>query len=776
MNDTSFHLLAIDSSKKYLQYLKEKNKGLAVTEVSHIAIYGDEAFLYLRGRLSPAGLDSLKLRIYADEFETDVICPVEYHSEKGVLILHPHKKFLETLPIGRCQHVSVISDLRFLVERVRDWYLAPRPPAHLPKFPSGVTPPALSDMAGGTPTSEQHSTVCNVMTTPFSYVWGAPGTGKTRFVLANCVLAYLRQNKQVLLTAPTNNALEQMLSGVLEVLRPCGIPVSCVYRFGIPSASFAAKYPDACEQRSVEARKAALQAEIDDLNRQYRTATSYISMQSDLFQLKEFYQHFCAISAQYQADSVPEDEITAARTTVKQTEEELNDLRLTIQELSIWFDSFPGRLSRFFRPSLYSEKSSLLNKSTRKSGEVEQAYTSTVQQLNQMEAVTQAAALNYYTQLDALRKQYDKAFQDSPIPALVPPTAASLDAFPAHLQCAYETLKVKAEKMPNPGTVDLVGMLKRLDALIAELKKLDANTEARWVNVRVWAMTMDRFIALNNTPSDFEPAHVFMDEAAYCSLIKSYTLLSLGRPVTLLGDHAQLPPVCEMNDHDLQYSFHPGFLWAQSAIHLDSVFELTEEELYGDYRASAEPRFYNLQVNRLSITHRFGPRLSHILSDFIYKGFLTSARSNETDIKYIHAPSSPTDEKRTSKTECDTICSLARQLTELGIDFAILTPYKAQVALLSKSMPTLSASGRIMTIHAAQGREFHTVIFSVVDTTNKFFTDSHNPIGRAVLNTAISRVKANLVLALDYDYWRTQKRQLIGRLLDISTDYFKNVS
>lgn len=292
MNDTSFHLLAIDSSKKYLQYLKKSNKGLAVTEVSSITKHGGEAFLYLRGRLSPAGFDSLKLRIYADEFGTDVIHPVEYHSEKGILILHPKEEFLSILPTGQCRHVSAVSDLRFLVERVHDWYMAARSPTHLPKSASGITPPGLPDMAGGIPTAEQYSAVCDVLTTPFSYVWGAPGTGKTRFVLANCVLAYLRQNKQVLLTAPTNNALEQMLSGVLEVLRPCGIPVSCVYRFGIPSAGFAAKYPDACEQRSVEARKASRTAEIDDLNQQYKAATAYASMQSAFSKIKDFIKIF----------------------------------------------------------------------------------------------------------------------------------------------------------------------------------------------------------------------------------------------------------------------------------------------------------------------------------------------------------------------------------------------------------------------------------------------------------------------------------------------------
>lgn len=131
-----------------------------------------------------------------------------------------------------------------------------------------------------------------------------------------------------------------------------------------------------------------------------------------------------------------------------------------------------------------------------------------------------------------------------------------------------------------------------------------------------------------------------ISEAAYCSLIKGYTLLSLGRPVTLLGDHAQLPPVCEMSERILNRAFCPEFLWAQSTVHLDSVFQNSALEIYEEYRCSSSPCFVNLQLNVLSVTHRFGPQLSSILSDFIYDQGLTSAKSDlilvlDSDYWYI---------------------------------------------------------------------------------------------------------------------------------------------
>lgn len=768
MDDCSFRRMAVDSAQRYFQYLVQEDKGIIMTEVSSVEKRGEEAFLHLRGHLSPAGLESLKLRIYADEFETREIVPVEYHSEHGVLVLHPLESIYKRLPSGPCQHISIISDLRFLVERVRNWYdNKDRPPIILPAQEPNVSIPLLSDMAGGMPTQEQYSAVCNVLTTPFSYVWGAPGTGKTRFVLANCVLAYLREDKQVLLTAPTNNALEQMLSGVLDVLCSCGISASCVYRFGIPSASFAAKYPDACEQRSVETRKAALTAKLDTLRQQYKSVVSYQETQAALSKTAEFVKRLDAITDEYQASSVPEHKLNFARRDVDRLQEAVDKLEESTQTLTIWLDSFPGRMARFFRPDIYSEKQSLLKSSARNLEQAMPQYAAAKQRLDQLNEAAQAAFHHYHEQLERIYIQFVDTFQTAPaLESFVSPQI-SIEDFPAKLRTVYDAIKAKAQSIPVSDGTDINELAKRARTLKAELDRLNENREARWEGVRVWAMTMDRFIVFSNAPPTFLPSHIFMDEAAYCSLIKGYTLLSLGRPVTLLGDHAQLPPVCEMSERILNRGFCPEFLWAQSAIHLGSVFQKSEFELYEDYQHANPPSFVDLQLNTLSVTHRFGPRLSGILSDFIYSHGLTSAKSEETSIKYVHAPASRKDKKRTSSAECEAICFLAKELSDQGIDFAVLTPYKKQVARLAKAMPNHASAGRITTVHAAQGREFHTVILSVVDTTDKFFVASSNPIGRSVLNTAISRVKSSLILVLDAEYWGTQKQELIGHLLQL---------
>lgn len=88
----------------------------------------------------------------------------------------------------------------------------------------------------------------------------------------------------------------------------------------------------------------------------------------------------------------------------------------------------------------------------------------------------------------------------------------------------------------------------------------------------------------------------------------------------------------------------------------------------------------------------------------------------------------------------------------------------------------MASSGQIMTIHASQGWEFDTVIFSVVDTTYKYYVKFSIPVGKSVINTVVSRAKNHLILVLDADYWYPQEKQMIGQLLQLATPYFEEKS
>ena len=72
----------------------------------------------------------------------------------------------------------------------------------------------------------------------YSYIWGPPGTGKTKAVLSSAVINYINNDKKVLIVAPTNVALEQILLGLLDNTEKLGISSEKVLRIGIPSKDF----------------------------------------------------------------------------------------------------------------------------------------------------------------------------------------------------------------------------------------------------------------------------------------------------------------------------------------------------------------------------------------------------------------------------------------------------------------------------------------------------------------------------------------------------------
>ena len=72
---------------------------------------------------------------------------------------------------------------------------------------------------------------------------------------------------------------------------------------------------------------------------------------------------------------------------------------------------------------------------------------------------------------------------------------------------------------------------------------------------------------------------------------------------------------------------------------------------------------------------------------------------------------------------------------------------------------------KVFTIHGSQGREWDTVILSVVETTHSGFL---TPV---LINTAVSRAKKCLILVCDADYWKTRDEHLIGGLLSCAIPF-----
>ncbi len=780
MNYNEFRELALQSASTYYNWLVDNDRGLSVSNVTHVRIHNEKVYLYVQGRLTAQALETIRLQVYGDVYENESCCPCDYDHKRGILLLHPRKALREKLSETPKEHIRVISDMRFLVQRVQLWYENHRELLSLPEESPSLAIPSREDLAG-TPSDEQYETVCGVLSSPFSYVWGAPGTGKTRYVLANCIMAYLRADKHIYLFAPTNNALEQMLRGLLDVLVPAGIPLDRLRRLGVPSLSFYEQYSEICEQTAEEKRRDYLVGRITTLEKQLTAASKVAGTQSAFDSFSLLLPEVDEACKKRDALIVGEKEITELQEQLSSTEAKMALLGQKTREFELWKNSFSGHLSRYFTPRRYLTRE---NAATHYEQEKQEKSKACNELRSKVAMLTEKNSLERKTvdkKIRDITACYSSLCEIHRIPAVHTRGKGCLDLLSNNLNKVVEQLRTELEKYQEEVDGILPESILELRTQLEDAKKdledLEHLVAVDWENVRVVAMTIDRYIklgCLGNGNFGFEPSHVFMDEAAYCSLIKGYTLLSCKCPLTLLGDHLQLPPVCEMPSQTIDnVDNQPVFLWDQSAIHIESTYKLEFSDLYHQYKKNEPPVISDMEKYDLTVTYRFGNVLSQMLEQFIYLRTFTSATETGTEIYYIHAQTTAPKEARTSIAEAHEIQKLAMNLYKAREDFAILTPYKRQIKLLSSfpDMRQIAADGKIMTVHASQGREFDTVILSVVDTNDKYFVNSNIAVGRSVLNTAISRTKKKLILVMDCNYWNMQNNQLLGNLLCAAKPY-----
>ncbi len=318
---------------------------------------------------------------------------------------------------------------------------------------------------------------------------------------------------------------------------------------------------------------------------------------------------------------------------------------------------------------------------------------------------------------------------------------------------------------------DIQASIDRLRPLIEEKKVEDSLIIACTPQ-----MYMSRFVP-NGKESDkpcLNTRHIFVDEAGYCNLMNALTLFANGVPVTFLGDHKQLPPVCTVENKDIARFIREkgymqyAYLWSQSALFCESVLSDTVAQTEDAYLKVSDPHFTETAECDLTESHRFGPNLAEVLDRHVYKNGIQGLGGRALEIVVIDAKCGPRDQ-RENVPEAEAVKAFLDK--EDPEDFAVLTPYSKQIAILKDVLPEELRDTRILTVHKSQGREWDTVILSVQD--NEFldrpeplrFTSSKTDVGLKLINTAVSRAKRRLVVVCDTGYWEAWGNELIGDLV-----------
>lgn len=284
----------------------------------------------------------------------------------------------------------------------------------------------------------------------------------------------------------------------------------------------------------------------------------------------------------------------------------------------------------------------------------------------------------------------------------------------------------------------------------------------------VVGMTVDGFIRkYKELGIKFE--HIFLDECAFTPLVKACAICVDNTPVTLLGDHKQLSPICEMPSIEIAKgeNFYAN-LWNLSALNLEEFLNNHNGEEIFNKTQYQEVYFDDIYVVKLTKTHRYGDNLAQILDEHIYKNGLRGIEKY-TELFYIDSKSETSDEKHTNLAEAKNALELSRLFRDE--DYAILTPFVKQKKLMIEiGIPR----DKVWTIHGSQGQEFDIVIFSPV-SLHFHLTNSHNIKALHALNVAISRIKKQLIVVCDYNLWHKMDGQFLKSILDMSKPFDKLV-
>lgn len=233
-----------ESTERYLQFLTERNEGVNRHSAARIERLPDDALL--GGSIRPVYSAELPphLSLRQDTTATLILNPAPDKEIEIHLLTYDRSSgqvtFATREEIGSGDG-QVLIDFRRLVKRCLEWFRV-----HGASLPDAldaqeqITNPEGDGIRSEGVSDEQWEAIRAVLTEPFSYIWGPPGTGKTQWVLSKAVAECVRNSKKVIVLASTNLAVDNALTSILKE----GIPEEQVLRLGVPGPQFIGAHPE----------------------------------------------------------------------------------------------------------------------------------------------------------------------------------------------------------------------------------------------------------------------------------------------------------------------------------------------------------------------------------------------------------------------------------------------------------------------------------------------------------------------------------------------------
>ncbi|MHA7864874.1 DEAD/DEAH box helicase [Flagellimonas marinaquae] len=791
MTTEEIRKVCIDGSQAYYDHLDENGKGIHIINIHSIEkVKEDKLKLKINSKIFDEETLVFKYLATNQEWSIEGVKIQVYDRDTNTLVVKPKPEVYKKMANANVNDWQIISDLKFLIERVKQWYILNGKDLKLPNQASRLKPPKADIyLEGNVPSIEQEKALEFIFEEPLSYIWGAPGTGKTQFVLSYAILHYLANNKKVAIVAPTNHALEQIYRGVIKMTDLAGIDRDQILRLGGPSKKFADEFPEVCEIIGLENQLKQLDAQIaiiENILGIDSSSEEEKKLEKVLDKIKVIEDFNNQISELNKQRGDVKKQADKYDVESRGVELKLKSLQRDQETLRRKRDSFFHSISKVFGGNKnYDEQIDLLlkqeaqndfelNKIKKEALKIEkkakelysliQDFRASVgDKKKELKTILNTVDLEERSELSSRTPDYSK------IKSAINTKIESI----RENRPIYETLATEYKHMGEEA------LILKHEVLKEERDKLaNYSTEERLKNVSIVGATLDTYL-YRFREDRLNADHIFLDEAGYSNIIKALTLFNQGLPVTFLGDHMQLPPVCEISKRDIQNdtNFRPVMVWDQSAIFLEALFvQKNLDDVVRGYLNGVQAPFQSLKKTNLTGTFRFGKSLANVLQQYVYKEGFSSKLNTETEIILYDVKNLPENRRggRLNSSEVDAIVNLVNSNFTPESSVAILAPYSAQVRAIGNRLSAYQQNNKVLTVHKSQGQEWDTVIYSVCDIGNgkrPWFTDSQNTLSSGLnnINTAISRAKKRLIIVCNPDEWRFFQNQLITGILNAAT-------
>jgi superfamily I DNA and/or RNA helicase/ssDNA-binding Zn-finger/Zn-ribbon topoisomerase 1 len=584
--------------------------------------------------------------------------------------------------------------------------------------------------------SKQAEALSRSLSQEVTFIWGPPGTGKTKTIAA-IIDSFISANKVVLLTAHTNAAVDEALVKLAETLSNKSLlEDGKIVRYGTPSRNEAVLKQMAFDE--IVARKtaplikakAALEEKVKGLEKQLGQLTDLIELNEKLTRVA-------------QEEIALQDGLARIEGLFSELKKQLQDVRESLKRLEEQLEKAKkaGFLTRVLT-GLHPER-------------IERQITE--KREKERELLGRETALMAH--LGELREKK------------------------ASLQKKFKELSGEIEQLSRQaglrGGSEAPAKLQELQIRLQELKREISSVQAQINNLPREIVENCRVLGATLSKLHLDPALygrnytvMVLDEASMAPLPAVFFAAGLiTERFVVAGDFRQLPPIA-LAKSDVAEKWLKRDLFEQAGI-----------------VASYESGFTDERLVKLTVQHRMHPTIAEIVNAKMYGGELETGQKTVSETAEIAAnePFSgfpvvlcdtsevnpwctrpPGSWSRFNVYQAVLCCRIARQAVDAGIErVGIITPYTAQAKLIAKLLKDmeLTENVRAATVHRFQGGEEDLVIFDAVDGPP--FQRPGKPLygpfperGRAaseaskLINVAVTRAKGKLVLVANHSFFR----------------------